>query len=299
MITQDRLWKGIIEDLFEDFLHYFRPHLAQNEVDFSKGFEFMDKDLDILKPESERGLRHADKLIKFYTKTGGYKFVLLHVEVQGYKDPRFAERMFEYYYRIRDKWKVPVCAFVLYTNQETDFQPLAYTESFDETEILYRFPVFKLVKKQEQDLEVKGNPFSIVLKVAHKALQKQLLADDKQLVWKVELVKQLVAAGFSTNKVRNILDFIRLYVSFAVQTNAKDLDQEIDQLIKPLKNMGLQEIIKEAYIEEGELKGELKSDKKNAFGMLSEGLSVDAIARITKLPLETITAWKKEWEKTR
>ena len=53
MITQDRLWKGIIEDLFEDFLHYFRPHLAQNEVDFSKGFEFMDKDLDILKPESE------------------------------------------------------------------------------------------------------------------------------------------------------------------------------------------------------------------------------------------------------
>lgn len=79
MITQDRLWKGIIEDLFADFLHYFRPHLAQNEVDFSKGFEFMDKDLDILLPESERSLRHADKLVKFYTKTGGYKFVLLHI----------------------------------------------------------------------------------------------------------------------------------------------------------------------------------------------------------------------------
>jgi hypothetical protein len=299
MITQDRLWKGIIEDLFADFLHYFRPNLAQNEVDFSKGFEFMDKDLDILQPESERGLRHADKLVKFYTKTGGYKFVLLHIEVQGYKDPHFAERMFEYHYRIRDKWKVPVCAFVLYTNQETDFQPLAYTESFDETEILYRFPVFKLIKKQAQDLEVKGNPFSIVMKVAHKALQKQLLSDDKQLVWKKKLVKELSAAGFSVDKVRNILDFIRLYVSFAVPTNAQNLDQEIDQIIKPLKNMGLQEIIKEAYIEEGVSQGELKGKKEAVFGMLAEGLSVDAVVRIIKLPLDTITEWKKEWEKTR
>jgi hypothetical protein len=290
MITQDRLWKGIIEDLFEDFLHYFRPQLAQNEVDFSKGFEFMDKDLDNLKSESERRLRHADKLIKFYTKAGGYKFVLLHVEVQGYKDEHFAERMFEYYYRIRDKWKVPVCAFVLYTNQETNFQPLAYTESFDDTEVIYRFPVFKLIEKQEKDLELKGNPFSIVMKVAHKALQKQLLADDTQLVWKVELVKELVVAGFSLDKVRNILDFIRYYITFAVPTKAQELEQEIDQIIKPQKNMGLQEIIKEHYIEQGK--------KEDVFGMLAEGLSVDAIIRITKLPLETITEWRNEWEKT-
>jgi hypothetical protein len=294
MITQDRLWKGIIEDLFEDFLHYFRPQLAQNEVDFSKGFEFMDKDLDNLKPESERRLRHADKLIKFYTKAGGYKFVLLHVEVQGYKDKHFAQRMFEYYYRIRDKWKVPVCAFVLYTNQETDFQPLIYTESFDETEVTYRFPAFKLIEKQEKDLELKGNPFSIVMKVAHKAFQKQLLTDNKQLIWKVALVKELVAAGFSPDKVRNILDFIRFYISFATPTNAQNLEQEIDQIIKPLKNMGIQEVVKEHYIEEGKIEGK----KEAVFGMLAEGLSVDAIVRITKMPLETITEWKKEWEKT-
>jgi len=38
MISKDILWKGIIEDLFDDLLWYFLPDLAQNEVDFSKGF---------------------------------------------------------------------------------------------------------------------------------------------------------------------------------------------------------------------------------------------------------------------
>jgi predicted transposase YdaD len=48
----------------------------------------------------------------------------------------------------------------------------------------------------------------------------------------------------------------------------------------------------------GEAKGELKADKKNTFGMLSEGLSPEAIARITKQPIEVILEWKKEWENT-
>ncbi len=299
MITQDRLWKGIIEDLFVDFLYYFRPYLAENEVDFSKGFEFMDKDLDILKPESERGLRHADKLIKFYTKTGGYKFVLLHIEVQGYKDLHFAERMFEYHYRIRDKWKVPVCAFVLYTNEEVGYQPTLYREGFDETEILYRFPTFNLKQKTQKELEVKGNPFSIVMKVAQKAMQKRFLSDSKQLVWKIELVKELSAEGFSVGKVRNILDFIRLYVSFATESNAQNLDQEIDKIIKPVKNMGLQEMIKEAYIEEGITQGITQGKKEDVFGMFAEGLSLDAIVRITKLPLATIQIWQNEWQNMR
>ena len=60
-IAQDTLWKGILEDLFEDFLHYFYPEWAKNEIDFTKGFEFLDKELDKIYPASKDKKRFADK----------------------------------------------------------------------------------------------------------------------------------------------------------------------------------------------------------------------------------------------
>ena len=56
--------------------------------------------------------------------------------------------------------------------------------------------------------------------------------------------------------------------------------------------MGIREAIETALKEQGKREGM----KEATFGMLSEGLSPEAIARITKQPLETILEWKKEWE---
>ncbi len=44
-------------------------------------------------------------------------------------------------------------------------------------------------------------------------------------------------------------------------------------------------------------KGELKEKKEDTFGMFAERLNTEAIARITKQPLETIEAWKKNGRK--
>ena len=45
-ISKDMLWKGILEDLFEDFLLYFYPDWTQENIDFDRPFEFLDKELD-------------------------------------------------------------------------------------------------------------------------------------------------------------------------------------------------------------------------------------------------------------
>ncbi len=104
IITKDILWKGILEDLFEEFLLYFYPE--SNEIfDFSKGFEFLDKELEQLMFPSSTKYRIADKLVKVHTIEGEEKWVLIHLEVQGYEDKQFAERMFTYYYRIWDKYQ--------------------------------------------------------------------------------------------------------------------------------------------------------------------------------------------------
>ena len=74
-VTKDKLWKGIIEDCFEDFFRFFYPKWA-DEVDFSKGVEFLDKELDQLMPEAASSKRYVDKLVKIYLKSGEQQWIL-------------------------------------------------------------------------------------------------------------------------------------------------------------------------------------------------------------------------------
>ncbi len=293
MITRDILWKGIIEDLFDDFLRYFFPDFSK-KVNFRKKFEFLDKELDALMPEAEAGKRYADKLVKVFTKGGKVHFILLHVEVQGYKDLTFAKRMFDYFYRIRDRWKADVTALALYTDEDKNYLPTEYVYEFEGTRNVYSFNTFKLLYKTAQELEIPDNPFSIVMKVAHKALQKQLLTDAEQIVWKTELVRELYQAGYLKPKIRNILNFIRYYVSFESKQSIKKLEAQIQPITKQRTHMGIEQAIKEAIIESAKAEAKAEGKKEDVFGMFAEGLSIDAIVRITKLPLATIQAWQKE-----
>jgi hypothetical protein len=54
MISKDILWKGIIKDLFEEFLCYFFSEEIPL-IDFSKGFEFLDKELSQISPAGNGG----------------------------------------------------------------------------------------------------------------------------------------------------------------------------------------------------------------------------------------------------
>ncbi|MCB0634397.1 MAG: hypothetical protein KDD15_31910, partial [Lewinella sp.] len=80
MISKDTLWKGIIEDLVEEFIQFFFPDYI-HQIDFSKGFVFLDKELDQLSSYSASRLRHADKLFKAWLKEGSEQWFLVHVEV--------------------------------------------------------------------------------------------------------------------------------------------------------------------------------------------------------------------------
>jgi len=109
MKRNDLLWKAALEDLFDDFLRFFYPD-ASELFDLDKGFEYLDKELEqLFPPEADQyAPRYVDKLVKVFTNTGNEAWVLVHVEVQGYADPDFAFRMFQYYCRILDKYKRPV-----------------------------------------------------------------------------------------------------------------------------------------------------------------------------------------------
>ena len=91
----DAAWKEFIKKHFEAFLEFFFPQI-HHDIDFSKKPQFLDKELSTINPESNVGDRIADLLARVFLKNGDPKFlcVLIHVEIQGRKDPHFMRRIF-------------------------------------------------------------------------------------------------------------------------------------------------------------------------------------------------------------
>ena len=52
MKRDDALWKGILEDLFDDFLRFYFPE-SVDLFDFNRKFVFLDKELEQLFPQTQ------------------------------------------------------------------------------------------------------------------------------------------------------------------------------------------------------------------------------------------------------
>jgi hypothetical protein len=103
----DSPWKQILQLYFQDFMHFFFPQ-AHREIDWSRGFEFLDKELAQVVRDAELGRRLADKLVKVYRIGGEESWLLIHVEVQSQEETDFPRRMFVYNYRIVRRAKARV-----------------------------------------------------------------------------------------------------------------------------------------------------------------------------------------------
>jgi hypothetical protein len=103
----DSPWKEIIESFFPQFLEFFFPN-AYAIIDWTRRPEFLDQELQQLEPDAEIGRRLVDKVAKVWLLDGEEAWVLVHVEVQGQYDRKFAQRMYTYNYRLFDRHKKQV-----------------------------------------------------------------------------------------------------------------------------------------------------------------------------------------------
>src|SRR5262245_2874116 len=99
---QDNGWKELLDEFFEEFVKFFFPTVYA-DVDWQRGYEFLDKELAQLGREHATGKRIADKLVRVWLKNGRETWLLIHLEIQGRPEARFNERTYVYNYRIFDK----------------------------------------------------------------------------------------------------------------------------------------------------------------------------------------------------
>ena len=97
----DSAWKQTLKVFFPDFMAFFFPD-AHGDVEWAKGYQFLDKELQQAASDAELGRRYADVLAQVWRQGGEEAWVLVHVEVQGQPQAEFAERMYVYNYRLYD-----------------------------------------------------------------------------------------------------------------------------------------------------------------------------------------------------
>jgi predicted transposase/invertase (TIGR01784 family) len=302
MKRNDSLWKGILEDIFDDFLRYFIED-ADDIFDFSKQFEFLDKELDQLFPETEGNPKFVDKLVKVFTKEGCEEWILVHIEVQGYQDKEFAERMFTYYYRIWDKYHKPITAFAILSDSNTNYHPNYHERSFLGTRLSYQFNTYKIIDQIDSELEISDNPFAMVILTAKTAILNSKINDEKLFDLKINLVRNLFAKGIDSNKTRALMNFLKLYVRFSKKETDTQFETELEIITNNKKTMGIEELILHQVKEEGKLAGKLEgklegADEKVTFIATNLILAYDwddkKIAALTGVKPEYIASIRKK-----
>jgi predicted transposase YdaD len=245
MKFDDSLWKAILEDLFADFLRFFFSN-ADVIFDMKKGFEYLDKEMAQIAVDADpESPKFVDKLVKAYTREGNEQWVLVHVEVQGYTDPYFEERMFTYYYRIFDRYRNRITAIVLLTDRDRKFHPTAYRSEFLGTKIQYEFNTYKVIEQDAEVLQQSKNPFAFVILTALLAIQSNKLTDDTLLNMKFGLARKLLRQEFSKPVIWGLFHFIRNYISFTDPENNSKFDNKIDSFTQKSRHMGIIEMLKE------------------------------------------------------
>ena len=254
----DSFWKEVLVKLFKEFLQFFFPKIHR-DIDFSKGYQFLDKEFQQISRKANKGKKIVDKLVKVYLKDGNEKWLLIHIEIQGQKDVSFAERMFTYYYRIFDKYKRDVVSIALLTDTNRLYRPQEYTREFKDWEfsLRFKFPLVKIIDyiNYEFEKEYEKNVFAIVAHAFLKTMETEG-DDSKRFRWKRQFVLRLYDLGLAQETIYNLYQFIEWIMALPEPLEEKLLTELVK--IEEKEKMGYITYAERKWKKEGKREGKIE-----------------------------------------
>src|SRR5687767_2734603 len=200
----DSPWKEALDRWFELFLAFFFPPI-HHDIDWSRDYETLDKELQQVVRDAELGRRYADKLVKVWLRDGTEEWILIHVEVQGQAEEGFARRVFVYNYRIFDRYNWPVVSLVVLADEQVEWRPHRFSYGRWGCDTGIRFAPVKLLDyaARWEVLEADPNPFATVVLAHLKTLETR--GDEAgRHDWKMRLVRGLYDRGLTPDDVRQL-----------------------------------------------------------------------------------------------
>ena len=203
----DNPWKEALSLYFPAFMAFFFPEIGEG-IDWSRGYEFLDKEFQQIVRDADTGSREADKLVKVWRLNGEETWLLIHIEVQSQVQFIFPERMYVYNYRIFDMYRQQVVSLAVLADDQKSWRPQAYSYENWGCQVLLRFPTVKLLDYQSrsEQLAKNTNPFAIIV-AAHLATQQTKKDLEARYRGKFTIAKSLYQRGYGK---QDILELFRL-----------------------------------------------------------------------------------------
>lgn len=234
----DAAWKYVLDVYFPEFTAFFFPEIEQ-AINWQAGYEMLDKELLALTSESMVGKRLVNKLVKVCSKAGQSCFVLLHLEVQGEYETAFAQRLFEYYYKLYDRYRLPITTLVVLADDRPSWRPQHYQMAgLGYIALDSKFLTSKLLDYQGQEaaLWAMANPFGTVV-ATHLAALATRPDPEARYQQKFKLTRRLFEKGLSRDDIQNFYKFIDW-----ILTLPEDLDVRYNEAVYALeKEFGMED----------------------------------------------------------
>jgi hypothetical protein len=208
-IDFDGPWKEALDLYLEEALALFFPD-AHGAIDWRRGYQPLDKELQQLLPEETSGVQAVDKLVRVWLRDepdDNEVWVLVHVEVQSQRDTLFAERMFRYHARLYDTYRRRVASFAILGDERPRWRPDSFAYALLGTTLHLSFATAKLLENDVAILEASTNPFATIV-LAHRGAQATRHDAERRAVFKFNLTRRLYRLGYGRDEIFRLYHFI-------------------------------------------------------------------------------------------
>ncbi|MCP5048295.1 MAG: transposase [bacterium] len=291
----DGAWKIVIEGHLEAFLEFFFPEIHK-DIDFSRKYEILSKDLQRIVIPGTARKRHADVLLKVYLKDGTEKCIciLMHVEIQGDREPHFMKRVFVYFYRIFDKFMdkgIEIISLAILTDDDKNYRPNVYSSGRWGFKIKMEIPLVKTVdyknkKEFREKLESSKNPMALAVKVQLKSREYKNRNNNQGLNLKVELMREYYRKGYDRKFIHSLFRFLDSIFQLP-ETMERMFSEEIFKMEEE-HNMPYITSIERIAKKDGKKEGEKERTISIARELIKIGIAVTDISKATGLSIEEI-----------
>lgn len=293
----DELLKAMFEANFSELLHFIYPN-AGKWFDLTKPIEFLDKELLEINPHrtQKKGKRIVDILAKVRKKDPQESWIIVHVEIQSSIQKDLAFRLFQYHYRLIDRYRSPIETIAFFIGAKHIQGPTNYKEINLKTRIYFHYPNYHIFDHQETELLAMNHIFGLIILTCQKAIMEGKISDEELGKERLRIAREVIHRNYTYDNTLKFLIFLKNFLYIDVQEIENIFNKQLFQWTGGSINMDVLEVIKKQEREKGKQEGKLeglqegkyKSMLSIAAEMKKEGFPIDKIAQFTKLSIQEI-----------
>jgi len=273
---RDRAWKYILCGDAKSAIEYLMPDLAADmdrtkEISSVSGMELFSEGSD-----SDRYMRENDVFYNIPMLDGETGNVAMFTEQQHDPADDIAERVFQTYIRLREKWRLPTTCIVLYTGSAPNVN--TYVEGCYGFKVSVEFRSYCLPEKSAEELRADKHPFARIMQAARLSW---LAKGNPKLREKYaeEVLKTAAEQNYDNEKKFFILNFIKKIFRLNAPDISDGVRRDYDMQMVPIKEYA------EKIAREHE---RLDALEEVAMTMLADGMTLEQAAKYTRLPIEDL-----------